>query len=148
MDIERVRVIRKDKELPIPMYHTKGSVGFDMYCRDSVTIQPKEIGIVHLNNVIEVPKGYALFMFSRSSTPLKKGLIMANSVGIFDQDFCGPENEMKAMFYNITDAPVKIEKGERIVQGIFVSVIKSEFEDVDEIVKENRGEFGSTGGHK
>ncbi len=143
--IEKVKIIRKDKSLPLPKYHTDGSVGFDLYCSESVTIMPKEIKLVDLNAIIEVPKDHVLMLTVRSSTPRKKGLVLANSVGIIDYDYCGPEDKIGALFYNFTDNPVNVEKGDRLVQGIFIEVIKPIFEEVEKIDRETRGGFGATG---
>jgi len=145
MDVEKVKIFRKDKELPLPKYHTDGSVGFDLFCREDSIINPKEIKLVPLNNIIETPEGYALCLFLRSSTPKKKGLMLANSVGIIDQDYRGPEDELGALFYNFTDSPIEIKKGDRLMQGIFIKVMTPEFEEIKDVEKKSRGGFGSTG---
>jgi len=96
---------------------------------------------------VEVPEKYMLVVASRSSTPRKKGLTPPHGFGIIDHDYCGPEDEIKVMVYNFTDKVVKIEKGEKIAQGVFVRIDKFEWEEVDEIKGESRGGFGSTGGY-
>ena len=63
-----------------------------------------------------------LALYNRSSNPKKKGLILANSVGIIDKDYYGnPDNDGHIMFafYNIKEEDVVIKKGEAIGQGIF-----------------------------
>ena len=60
--------------------------------------------------VIEVPAGMFLGVFARSSTPLKKGLMVANGVGVVDSDYCGPTDEIKVPTLNITSSPVEIKK--------------------------------------
>lgn len=84
-----------DNSLPLPKYQTAGSVAFDLYSREDVVIKPKEIKIAPANVIVEVPPGFMLMIAPRSSLPVKKGLTLANCVGIFDQDFCGPQDEMK-----------------------------------------------------
>ena len=54
--------------------------------------------------MIAVPNGYFLGIFARSSTPLKRGLMVANGVGVVDADYCGPEDEIKVQVLNVTDA--------------------------------------------
>ena len=68
--------------------------------------------------MIAVPNGYFLGIFARSSTPLKRGLMVANGVGVIDADYCGPADEIKIQVLNITDAPVKVTAGDRLAQGI------------------------------
>ena len=142
----RVRVTRVDKSLPLPKYLTEGSVAFDMYSRKDVTVPPKGVAKVPLNLIIKVPKGYALLIFPRSSLFLKKGLLMANSVGIIDQDYCGEEDEICALLYNPGNNEVAIRRGERIAQGLLVKIERAEFYE-GKAEKESRGGFGSTGGY-
>lgn len=142
-----VQITRIDTTLELPKYESKGAVGFDFVTRETMTIQPKEIGLIPGNVVIKVPEGYALMIFSRSSMPRKKGLMCPHSVGIIDEDYCGPDDEILVQVYNFTDDPVTVERGERIAQGLFVKVDKAEWTEVDSHDAESRGGFGSTGGH-
>ena len=71
-----VRIKRIDIKLPLPAYETEGAVGFDLLAREDTTIEPKQIGLVPNNIVVDVPAGYMLMLASRSSTPKKKGLMV------------------------------------------------------------------------
>ena len=141
----KVKIKRIDKSLPLPVYETGGSVGFDFLARESVTINPKDIKLIPANVIVEVPKGYALILASRSSTPRKHGLTKPHGIGVLDQDYCGPEDEAMIQVYNFTDKPATIEKGTKIAQGLFVRVDQAEWEEVDEMTSKTRGGFGSTG---
>ena len=77
----------------------------------------------------------------RSSTFKNYGLILVNSVGIIDQDYCGENDTNKFMYLNMRSEPVSITKGERIGQGIIVKIEKSEFELVEEMGNKDRGGF-------
>lgn len=138
------RIKRIDKKIQLPKYETKGSVGFDLAARDDMTVQPGEIKLIPSNVIIEVPKGYALILASRSSTPKKYGLMKPHGIGIIDLDYCGPKDEIKIQVYNFTDNEIQIKKGDKIAQGLFMRVDRVEFEEVDEIKAESRGGFGST----
>lgn len=140
----QVRIQRIDKSLPLPVYETAGSVGFDLVAREAVTIEPGKIELIPGNVIVEVPKGYMLAVASRSSTPKKKGLTPPHGFGIIDHDYCGPTDEIKIQVYNFSAAPVTIERGEKIAQGVFVRVDKFEWQEVDSIREESRGGFGST----
>jgi dUTP pyrophosphatase len=86
-----------------------------------------------------------LFLYNRSSNPKKKGLILANSVGVVDSDYYGnPDNDGHIMFafYNVKDEDVTILKGERIGQGIFEKYLIA---DDDNATGTREGGFGSTG---
>lgn len=143
----KVKIKRIDKELPLPIYETDGSVGFDILAREEITVPSKGISMVPANIIVEVPKEYMLIVASRSSTPMKKGLMPPHGFGIIDHDYCGPNDEIRVLVYNFKEEEVLINRGEKIAQGVFVHIDKFEWEEVDEIKEESRGGFGSTGGY-
>lgn len=141
----RVSIFRKDPSVPLPEYKTSGSVAFDLSPSEDTIIPPHEIRLLPTGLVICTPPGHMLVVAARSSTPLKKGLMVANGIGIVDQDYCGPEDEIKLSFYNFTDKPVEVKKGERLAQGLFLALDRIEWEEVKELNNKTRGGFGSTG---
>lgn len=141
----QIKIKRLDKTLPLPTYQTSGSAGFDLYSRENMVIAPKTIALVPSNLIIATPLGYMLVLASRSSTPKRKGLMVANGIGVVDSDYSGPEDEVKILVYNFTENETIIEKGERIAQGIFVKVEQGEWNEVSEMNTKTRGGFGSTG---
>jgi dUTP pyrophosphatase len=140
----KIKIKRIDKTLPLPQYQTSGSVGFDIYSREDIEIKPREIALIPGNIIVETPPGYMLIVSLRSSTPRKKGLIIPHGIGVIDQDYCGESDEVKVQVLNNTDSIVKVEKAERIAQGIFVKVDKFDWEETENMGK-SRGGFGSTG---
>ena len=138
------KIKRIDTSLPLPKYETSGSVGFDFFCRESITIFPKRIELIPGNVIIQIPAGYMLMITLRSSTPQKYRLIMPHGVGIIDCDYCGPNDEILIQVMNITEDPVTVNRGDRIAQGIFVKVDRTSWLEVMEIQQESRGGFGST----
>lgn len=141
----KVKIVRIDKTLPLPQYHTEGSAAFDVCSRINAEIRPGETQLLPSNLIVEVPKGHVLMITARSSL-FKKGLILANGVGIIDQDYNGPADEIKTAVYNFSDKPVEIKKSERIAQGLILPIERAEWVEVDIIKNESRGGFGSTGG--
>lgn len=142
----KVKIVRIDPTLPLPSYQTKGSVAFDLYARISTKVAPWKPTIIPANVIIEVPKGYALILASRSSTPLKKSLMIANSIGVIDQDFHGDKDEIGVQVINFSKEEVLVERGERIAQALIVPISRvDEFVEVDSITSSSRGGFGSTG---
>ncbi len=140
----KTRIKRLDKSIPLPVYQTEGSVGFDISARETTIVPPKSIALVPGNIIVETPPGYMLLVALRSSTPRKKGLHKPHGIGVIDNDYCGEEDEVKVQVFNSTEKDVVVEKGERIAQGIFVKVDKFEWEEVEKMGK-SRGGFGSTG---
>ena len=92
-----------------------------------------------------MPAGHFLGIFARSSTPLKRGLMVANGVGVVDADYSGPEDEIKVQVLNITEKTVVVRRGDRIAQGIVLPAPEVRWEEVDEMSMPTRGGFGSTG---
>ncbi len=142
----KVKIKRIDKTLPLPVYETGGSVGFDMIARENTEVAAGKIAMVPANVIVEVPVGYMLIVASRSSTPLKKGLLPPHGFGIIDHDYCGPADEIRVLVYNFSQRDVEVKRGEKIAQGVFVKIDKFEWEEVEEMQRESRGGFGSTGG--
>lgn len=140
----QVPLHRLDPTLPLPAYATAGSVAFDFVTRETTVIQPKTLGLVPGNVIIETPQGYALLIVPRSSLPRKKTLMFPHSIGIIDQDYCGPGDEVMIQVYNFGEAPVTVERGERIAQGIFVKCEQATWVEASPQAK-TRGGFGSTG---
>src|SRR3954451_8153583 len=95
-----VAIKRIDSELPLPIYATTGSVGFDLICREDVEIRPQTIELVPGNVIVRIPAGYFLMLTLRSSTPRRKHLLIPNGVGVIDQDYCREGDELKTQVFN------------------------------------------------
>jgi dUTP pyrophosphatase len=141
----RVRIKRVDASLPLPEYQTDGSVFFDLVAREEVVITPGSVGLIPLNVIVETPPGYFFLLVPRSSTPLKKGLLIPNGIGVIDQDYRGEKDEVKLLVYNFTAQPVTVGRGDRIAQAGFVPVLRAAWEEIEAVEDKSRGGFGSTG---
>ena len=85
-----------------------------------------------------------LMLVNRSSNPKKKKLVIPNSIGIVDCDYVdNPDNEGEIgfLFYNLSNEPVIIEKGDKLGQGIFQKYYTT---DDDKTEGVRAGGFGST----
>jgi len=143
----QVDIHRVDKELPLPRHETDGAVAFDLFAREAVTIAPGAIGLVPANVIVRTPPGHMLMLAARSSLALKKKLMLANGIGVVDQDYCGAGDELRFPLLNIGKEVSTVERGERIGQGIFAKIERAEWNEVDKIDKPSRGGFGTTGGY-
>ena len=126
------------------MYATPGSAAFDLAAAETIDVPPGQIRLVGTGLVIAVPSGHFLAILARSSTPLKRGLVVANGVGVIDSDYCGPDDEVKVQVLNVTNATVTVAHGDRIAQAIVLQAPRVEFEEA-EATAPSRGGFGSTG---
>lgn len=139
-----VTIKKLDPTVPTPAYETAGAVAFDLAASEEVTLQPQERRLVATGLVVCVPQDHVLILAPRSSNA-KKGILFGNGIGIIDQDYCGPDDQLYLALYNIGTEAYTVKKGERIGQGLFVPVSRAEFHEVAELNAPNRGSFGTTG---
>src|SRR3989344_5433870 len=104
-----VHIQRIDSSLPLPQYQSAGAVGFDLITRETTIIAPGAIALVPGNVIVRVPEGFALLIIPRSSLPLKKALVCPHSIGVIDQDYHGPKDELMVQVQNISGDPVTVE---------------------------------------
>ncbi len=116
----------EDKQINLPVRKTKYSAGYDVEAAEDVVIPSFKKGsnptLVKTGIKAYMQNDEVLLLYNRSSNPKKKGLIVANSVGVIDKDYYGnPDNDGHIMFafYNIKDEDITIKKGEAIGQAIF-----------------------------
>ena len=138
----------EDKGINLPVRKTKYSAGYDVEAAEDCIIpafkpgQKPTLIKTGLKAYCEPDEFYMLC--NRSSNPGKKGLVMANSVGIIDSDYySNKDNDGHFMFayYNFFDHDVEIKKGDVIGQVIFMKYLIT---DDDNATGERTGGFGST----
>lgn len=138
----------EDKDIHFPIRKTKGAAGYDFEAAEDTVVPSFKKGM----NPTLIPTGIkaymlndeVLYLYNRSSNPKKKGLILANSVGVVDSDYYGnTDNDGHIMFafYNIKEEDIVIKKGETIGQGVFSKYLVT---DTDNAEGERTGGFGST----
>ena len=97
-----VTITRLSPDVPVPAYGTPGAAAFDLSAAAETVVPPHGIALVPTGLVVRVPPGHFLAILARSSTPLKRGLMVANGVGVVDSDYCGPADEVKIQVFNVT----------------------------------------------
>jgi dUTP pyrophosphatase len=127
-----------------PHYATKGAHGFDLCTAEPAEIAPGEIALVGTGLVVATPPGWCLLVCLRSSTPRKWGVMQPHAVGVIDEDYCGPDDEVRLQLLNFTASPTAIPSGSRIAQGVFVRADRAQW-SVHQPGERSRGGFGSTG---
>ena len=141
-----VRIRRLRPSVALPAYESPGAAGFDLAASADIEIPAGQIALVPTGLVIEVPPGHFLGIFARSSTPLKRGLMVANGVGVIDSDYCGATDEIKVQVLNFTQAAVVVKQGDRIAQGLLMPFVRADWRESSEDLRAGaRGGFGSTG---
>ena len=142
----KINIKKLNDNAIVPTYGSEFAAGADLYaCIDeSITIAPGQTKLIKTGIAIELPIGYAAFIYARSGLASKRGLAPANKVGVVDCDYRG---EVMVALHNHSTIEQAIEKGERIAQMVIAPYITAEFSVVDELSDTARGAggFGSTG---
>jgi len=141
----QLRISRLSPAVPFPSYATPGAAAFDLAAATDVEVPPHGIALVPTGLVVAVPAGHFLAIFARSSTPLKRGLMVANGVGVVDSDYCGPEDEVKVQVINVTGQSVRVAAGDRLAQAMVLAAPRLELDEQPLAERASRGGFGSTG---
>jgi dUTP pyrophosphatase len=139
-----VPILRLHDSACEPTYATPGSVGFDLCTAEALDIAPGAIELVGTGLVFATPPGWCLLVCLRSSTPRKFGVLQPHAIGVIDEDYRGPEDELRLQLLNFTQAPVHIPADSRIAQGLFVRTERASWSTHD-AARASRGGFGSTG---
>lgn len=127
-----------------PTYMTASAVGADIFSSETVTIQPFEVGTIPTGIKAKFSAEEGLFGFIRSSTPRKKGLILANGVGVIEADYYGNDDNdgnIGILVLNITQEPVTVERFERLGQLVLAPIVR--FDNAG-YAGQTRGASGST----
>ncbi len=135
------------KTAPLPEYQSEFSAGADLCaCIDEpITIEPHCRALIPSGFAIEPQtKACGAFIFARSGLASKKGICLANSVGVVDSDYRG---EIKVALLNTSNESYTVEPFERIAQLVFMPIEVAQFIVSDELEDTQRGSggFGSTG---
>ncbi len=134
----------ENSSIILPKRQTKNSAGYDFYVASDTIIKAHSIALIPTGVKAYMESDEVLKLYVRSSMPLKKGLTLANNVGIIDSDYYeNKDNDGHIMIQvmNFTDKDILIKKDERIAQGIFLKYLLA---DDDTTNEERTGGFGST----
>ena len=134
------------KEIPLPFYATDGAAAMDLHaCLEApLTIEVGARPIVPTGLAVAIPAGHVGLLAVRSSMGIKRGVTLANGVGIIDSDYRG---EVGVGLMNVGSEPYTVLPGDRIAQLMVLPVAQPTPELVEELPATDRGEggFGSTG---
>ena len=138
----------ENSNINLPIRKTKYSAGYDIESAEDCIIPAFKSGakptLVKTGLKAYMQDDEMLLLYNRSSNPGKKGLVLANGVGVIDKDYYGnPDNDGNIMFafYNLKNEDVEIKKGDCIGQAIFEKYLIT---DDDTASGDRLGGFGST----
>lgn len=132
-----------DEGAKMPVRSTGGSAGYDLSAMDNVRIEPGLTGAVDTGVHVAIPRGWVGLVLERSSLH-RRGLGLANKVGVIDSDYRGP---IVLMLHNYSPDGALIRYGERLAQLVIVPFADPELIEVGSLDETERGDggFGSTG---
>ncbi|WP_312120487.1 dUTP diphosphatase [Pantoea vagans] len=138
---------RVGKEFPLPTYATSGSAGLDLRaCIDEVLdIAPGTTTLVPTGLAIHIADpDLAAVILPRSGLGHKHGIVLGNLVGLIDSDYQG---QLMVSVWNRGQESFSLQPGDRMAQLVFVPVVQTEFNLVDDFDASLRGEggFGHSG---
>jgi dUTP pyrophosphatase len=141
----KIRIVSHSKH-PLPAYETTASAGMDLRANlgSDVLLKPLGRALIPTGLFIELPVGFEAQVRPRSGLAIKKGVTVLNTPGTIDADYRG---EIMVIMVNLSDEEYVVKDGERIAQMVIASHEKAEWEQVEELVKTERGAggFGHTG---
>ena len=143
----KIKILEHNKEKKKPFYATEGAAGMDLSaCIDEdIVINPMERALIPTGIAIKLPSAdYGAFIFARSGLSVKKGLCLANGVGVVDSDYTG---EIFVGLCNVSSEPYTLMPLDRIAQLTVMSILPANPVEVDTLEETARGSggFGSTG---
>lgn len=140
-----VKILRLDKDLPLPVRAHRGDAGADLFATSDVVLAPGERALMGTGIALALPLGTVGLVHPRSGLAAREGLSIVNAPGTIDADYRG---EVKVCLINLDrDTPITITRGMRIAQLVIQRVELVDFVEVDELDETVRGEggHGSTG---
>ena len=141
-----IRIKKLRDTAKIPTRGSNNAAGYDLYAdiETPVTIEPVSVMKISTGISTQLPSYMAALIFPRSGLSTKKGLRLANCVGLVDPDYRG---EYIVALYNDSETPQIVMPGERIAQVVFSPFYEINFIETDELNDTERGEggFGASG---
>lgn len=136
-----VKIKKMDSEAKIPIHATEHAAGFDIYALQEIVLEPGKTTKVPTGIAFEIPIGYYVRIEDRSGLAVKG---IHKVAGVIDADYRG---EVSIVLHNSTSESYKIEKHDRIAQGIITPVLQANFMVASELSETARGDkgFHSTG---
>lgn len=132
------------EDIVIPKRSTDGSAGHDICIPFDINLLPNDTLKVPTGIRCEMKKEWVMLIFPRSSMGIKKGLRILNTIPVIDSDYAYADNEghIFICIKNESNKVMKLKKGDKIVQGVFVPFGVA---DNKEINCKRTGGIGSTG---
>ena len=142
----KVLVKKLNSKAQLPKYKTSGSSGMDLMAliENPIKIKPQESALIATGIAIDIPEGTEVQIRPRSGLAAKSSISVLNTPGTIDSDYRG---EIKIILFNHGKEDFTINNNDRVAQMVLMPILKTEFEEVEDLPETLRGSegFGSTG---
>ena len=145
----QVKILKMRETVRLPRKGTNDAAGFDLCSNDleNIVINPGEKKFIHTGLKMEMPRGYAGFIYARSGLGCKFGVVPSNCVGVIDSDYRG---EVMVCLHNHGTEDFEVRYQYNIAQIVFMPVPEVEIVEVNDENEltdtlRDEGGFGSTG---
>lgn len=122
-----------------PRQAYKHDAGIDLALKHDLTVP---VGAHRMGDTgvhVAVPRDHVGMLFVRSSTGIKKHLVLSNGTGIVDSGYRGA---IKISLHNTGDTTQHIKAGDYIAQLVTVPIAPNEICEVRELATSERGTNG------
>ncbi len=138
----------EEQSIALPARSTSGSAGYDLAAAADTLVPKFASGtaptLVPTGLKVYCQPDECLLLYNRSSNP-RRGLILANGVGVVDADFYNnptDDGHFRVLLFNVSNEDILIKKGERIAQAIFQKFLLADQDNTSNI---RQAGIGSTG---
>lgn len=148
MTHQEVQFVKSTPWAQAPVRGSNQAAGWDLYAdlesQERIILAPGEYRKISTGIAIALPEGTFGAVYPRSGMATKRGLTLANTVGIIDSDYRGP---LIVALKNTSNETQVVEHGERIAQLVVTPYVPVTFTEVETIGTTSRGVggFGSSG---
>ena len=142
----KVLVKKLNSKAQLPKYKTSGSSGMDLMAliENPIKIKPQESALIATGISVAIPEDTEIQIRPRSGLAAKSCISVLNTPGTIDSDYRG---EIKIILFNHGKEEFTINNNDRVAQMVLMPILKTEFEEVEDLPETLRGSegFGSTG---
>lgn len=145
MEQRRFAVVSRcaNDNIKLPERKTKRSAGYDIATAESGWIWPFQTKVFRTGLKVYLREGEVLELHPRSSMAIKRSLLLIT--GVIDGDYADNptnEGEIGLVLYNMGLLPRRVQKGDRIANGIIRTFLTTDDDHAEGV---RIGGFGSTG---
>ena len=133
--------VKLDPGAYMPEKAYKWDAGFDIRTPERVVLRAHDSVVVDTGVHVEIPTGFVGFLKSKSGLNVNHDI---TGEGVIDAGYTG---SVRAKLYNNGPTLHIFERGDKIIQLVFLAIYNPDLELVEDLKETDRGSngFGSTG---